>query len=255
MNPLELIQKLSEYIGADKAKGDEVVGLLRQHAHGSLFQPISNIGFAAGKAEGEKAVGTHTARVTELEGQLQAATAKVDELEKSKPDVAKIRGEYDGKITELTQKLRTAEQTHKVEMEKALRSRDVADFKVKLTTQAAKRGDELDPDYVEVQAMLLDQRLKYEGGKPSVMQSKDSNIPVSIEPNQNVFDVVAGQVLEKAPAVAFLSRTSPGGGTRGSEQNGSRGGSIYDGIREGEKKRSEAQGTGADAVFAGLGRR
>jgi hypothetical protein len=245
MDPiLELLKNLNAAItgyvksGTDKAaeRSREVLDVIRKDHTEVLWQPIANVGFAAGRTERDPEISTLTARVTAAESKVPDLERKVTELSAKNTEVAGIQTEAARRIAEAEAKATEAEARSKTAVVDAVKSRDRALYKANLIA----RG--VHPDIAEAQAILLDPKMKYdEKGVLTIMQDGEGNIPYTVH-GEELLNVVADSRAKSFPAAFFTSKVDVGGGGGGDGAPGTGGSGeadIFSRIRAEEKTRSQ----------------
>lgn len=254
----QVADKLNEYISPatadhDKRRG-EVLDAIRKEHHDILWQPIANVGFAAGRAARDGEVADLTNKVTAAESKIKTVETDLAGFRDKNRDIAAVQDEAARKIAEANQRAADATTAAEKKIEGALRDRDVTAFESRLLAGG------MDADYAKSQGILLRERMAYKDGTLSVMQPGSANIPYTVHGDE-LLTVLAGEVLKKSPASAFTSKVDSGGGTGGSGGQGGAGGtggsagSFWEGIRKEEEQRAAADKSGRVSPAAAYGSR
>jgi hypothetical protein len=208
---MELDALIAELAKLDKAK---VADALHTGAP-SIWQEVFNKGHATATAAASEKSRTLETRATNAEAELATVRQQLTDAEKNKPDVTKIREQYQQEIGTLTQ-TKDGEITRlKGELEKERKSTIVEKLKTKLNAK-------IDPDYAEVQAAKADGRIRITATGHEIMQ-EGKEIPFTPASGQTAVDLLADEIIKATPAKFQLARTDTGGGTR-SDAGGGGGG-------------------------------
>jgi chaperonin cofactor prefoldin len=240
---MELEALIAELAKLDKAK---VADALHSGAP-SIWQEVFNKGHATATAAASEKARTLEARATGAETERDAARQQLTEAEKAKPDIAKIRADYQKEIGDLTQKHADEVAKLKSEVTTERKSTIVEKLKTKL---AAK----LDPDYADVQATRADGRIRITATGHEIMQ-EGKEIPFAPASGQTAVDLLADEIIKAAPAKFQLAKTDAGGGTRSDAGGGGGGQGGLAAVRaraEAERK-AAAERTGGKSGAERLG--
>ncbi len=211
---------------------EDVVKALQSGAH-EVWQEVWNAGHANATARGADAT---KVKDDELKASLAAKTkaeTQLEELQKSQPDLAKVREQYDTEIVALNTK-------HKDEL------KGEADKRVESETKRA-RGDlrsalvarGVDPDFADVIADKPDvkSRISFVDGTVVVMQA-GKDIPIHAAEGQTAIGVLSEELTGSVPAKFKNSKADSGSGHQRSSST-STSGNQYDQLREDAKARRE----------------
>jgi hypothetical protein len=240
---MELDALIAELGKLDKAK---VADALHTGAP-SIWQEVFNKGHATATAASSEKVRALEAKVTNAESELTTARQQLTDAEKNKPDITKIREQYQTEIGTLTQTSEKKINDLKAELERERKSTLVSNLKAKL---AAK----IDSDYAEVQATKADSRIRITATGHEIMQ-EGKEIPFTPASGQTAIDLLANEIIKATPAKFQLATTDAGGGTRSDAGGGGGGGNGLAGIRakaEAERKVQAAR-TGGKSGAERLG--
>lgn len=221
---------------------DDVVKALQSGAH-DVWQDVYNAGHANATARGADATKT---KDDELKAALAAQTkaeTQLESLQKSQPDLAKVREQYDTEIAELktkhTDELQS-ESNKRVESETKRAGGD-------LRSQMVALG--VDPDFADVVADKpnVKSRISFVDGAVVVMQA-GKDIPIHAAEGQTAIGVFAEELTGAVPAKFKNSNADKGSGMHRSGSNSSSG-NQYDQLREDAKaRREQAQPAGKTAA-------
>jgi hypothetical protein len=221
--------------GADTRR-KEVLDKIQTDYHSDLWQPITNVGFAAGKASRDAELNVLKARAETAEGALSTANTELETYKTKHKDLAAVQTEAASKIAAAEQKAKDAEKAASAKVAAAFKARDLATFESNLV------GLGLDPDYAKAQGILFRERLgEYgEDGQATAMQSGSENIPYTVK-GEALLKVVAKEVFDKAPAALKGTPVDKGGGRTASGSEGGGGTkNMYDQIKKEEADRAAA---------------
>lgn len=236
----QLATKLGEYIAPATADADkrrnEVLDTIRKDHHDVLWQPIANVGFAAGRSARDPEIVDLTGKLTAAEAARTTAEGSLKDFREKNKDIAAVQDEAARRIAAAEAKATDAEKAAAAKIEASLRDRDMTAFESKLVAGG------MDADYAKSQGILLRERMAYKDGKLSVMQPGTENIPYTVH-GEELIKVLSDEVLKKAPPTAFTSNVDRGAGTGGGGTGGTGGGgsSFWDSIRKEEEGRATAE--------------
>jgi hypothetical protein len=207
------LNELIEHIRALLAHENraEVVATLQKEAQ-PIYQAVFDKGHGAGlKAKG-KDVDELQEKITALEKERDDFKGKLTESEANKPDVAKIRQQYEDQIKQLKEehgaKVKELKDGHAAEKKTTARERLVN----KLITAG------VDPDYAETLAGKpeYNDRITFrkDDGKLEVLQA-GSSTPLVPADGKDALDLLAGEIRAKVPAKFVTSQSDDGSGDRG----------------------------------------
>lgn len=236
----QLSAKLTAYVAPGTADADkrsrEVLDSIRTGHHDVLWQPIANVGFAAGRTSRDTEVTELTGRATAAETEKTRLTGQVAELSDKNKDVAAVQREAATRIEAAESKVKEIQATSKTAVERAVRDRDMTTFESLLIAKG------LHPEIAKAQGILLKEKMQYDkDGVLTVMQDGDGNIPYTVHGTE-LLKVLADTTTKRLPASMFVSRVDSGGdatGDSGSGSGGSGSGDVYKDIQAQEKKRAE----------------
>lgn len=234
---------LGEYIKAgtdgDQQRTKEVLDHIRTNHHSDIWQPIANVGFAAGAASKDTTLASVTAERDAAKTALAEAERKVSELSGRNVDVAKIQQEAAQKVADAEKMAREAKEQAQRDIREAFQSRDVSSFVAELIAGG------MDKDVAEAKGVLLERRMAYDSkGVLSVFQmdsatGQPGTIPYTVH-GPELLKVLAKEALEKAPLSTMTSRVDNGGGTGGDRAGGGPPtGDVYKKIQAEEKARAD----------------
>lgn len=233
--------KLATYIAPGTADADkrqkEVLDSIRTGYHDTLWQPIANVGFAAGRSSRDDEVKTLNDRVTVLDGEKTRLTGEVATLSDKNKDVAAVQREAAQKIADAEAEVKKVRAESRTAVEKAVRDRDVATYEGLLVAKG------VHADNAKAQGILFRERMTYDkDGVLTVMQEGSENIPYTAH-GQELLKIVADTTAKRLPATMFVSKVDTGADTTGDNASGggTGGGDVYAQIREEEKKRAEGR--------------
>jgi DNA polymerase III gamma/tau subunit len=203
-----------------------------------LAQPIYQAVFNQGhSAATEKADATETelkASLEEAQKQAKEAQAKVDEMKKGSPDVAKITEQYEAQITELKEK-------HKAEKRELVTKAENASLEVHRKAAVDRLVEKHDIPRLVAEVLLEraenSSRLKLKDGKLQILQA-GKDIPIVVDAEQDPLDVYTAELAGAVPAGLKVSNSDRGAGSTSTSTGSGSGG--YDPVKEG-KARAEAQ--------------
>jgi hypothetical protein len=223
---MEIGQLIAELAKLDKAQVAEAL-----HAGApSIWQEVFNKGHATATAAAAEKARTLEGRATNAEAELTTVRQQLTDAEKNKPDVTKIREQYQTEIGTLTQKNEQTVNALKAELEKERKSTLLSSLKAKL---AAK----IDPEYADVKATQAEGRIRITATGHEIMQ-EGKEIPFTPASGQTAVDLLADEIIKATPAKFQLARTDNGGGTR-SDAGG--GGGSSNGNLASIRQRAEAE--------------
>jgi prophage DNA circulation protein len=242
---LALLKKLGEltttYVkpGTENAaqRQKEVLDKIRTEHTETLWQPIANVAFAAGKAARDVDVTVLEQKVAGLETVKTGLESQVATLSDKNKDVAAVQREAAEKITKAEAKAKDEVAKAKAKVKTAFQSRDVTAYESRLISKG------VHPDNAKAQGILLRERMEYDDdGVLTVMQEGDSKIPYTVH-GEELLTVLAETTAKKLPATMFISKVDDGGGSGGDKATGGGGGGgdVFARIRADEKVRAEAQ--------------
>lgn len=176
-----------------------------------VYQDIFNKGHgvATAKAQGDRV--ELEANTNRLNGELVTAAAKIKELEESKPDVAKVRKQYDESIDVLKNEHKTQVQKLQTTITAEREARALADIRSGLQSLG------VDADYADVLASKDDvkRRLKFkDDGSVEVLQA-GKDIPIIASGDKKPVALLVDELRTTVPAKFVTSNGDRGSGTSG----------------------------------------
>lgn len=246
------LKEFIEALNGLDATDDEVADALKEHK-GSIFQTIFNRGHKYATKEAETKLETLESERDAERERAAKAEAKVAKLEESQPDVKAIKREFEDEIERLQGELKDARASGNSRVQEVLDARARSDLKALLMS---KDFGGIDPDYADVQAQKVADRIRHEPiegedgrFKLQVLVEGSDNIPVQAD---DPLKHLAKQVSDKVDARFKSANVDTGSGTDTGGAGGN-GGDLYEDIRKDVKEKQEAKKQTAGSAAERLG--
>lgn len=184
---------------------DDATKALKDSAQ-PVFQAVFRKGHGTAQADYEGENGKLTKALAEaaaLKTRAETAEQQLVEVSKKAPDAEKLNKDWQAKLDAKDQELEVERKARKQERE----ARKLSDLQANLTG--------LDPEYARFKASEHADRLHVKDDGTVELREKDSQVPVQIPHGKTPYQVLAEEIVTKAPAALRVSNADSGGGTSG----------------------------------------
>ena len=232
----------------DDPDASAVAGVFQSKSR-EVYQEVFNAGHASAVGAERSKVEEAEAAQKKAEGQVSVREGKISALEADRPDVAKIRDEYQDEI----QKLKT---DHKDEIDgerekgKSLKRTNTRKDLIRALTSDPYH---IDPDYAEVLAAREDVRgrITVDDEGEVIVHQKGKQIPIAPSDDHTPVQLFAEE-LAGGVAAKWKTATADSGSGVSTDRGGAAGtgGDRYTKMREKQKAIEKERGAGADRKSA-----
>lgn len=203
-----------------------------------LYQVVFNRGHSTATQSLKQEKDTLEANLATANTRVTQLTTDLETERKKSPDVASVREQYEGQVTQLKEQLKEAKRTHATDVKSLLHDQQLAALKVKL-------AGKLDADYIDIQAEKHKQRIQVAEDKKITVLQDGQNIPIA---SDDPISALADEIVQKSPAKFVVSGVGAGAGVNNGAGAGGGTKTVFDRVRDDAKKtqRVTTQGKTAD---------
>lgn len=222
----------------DKAKAE----VLKNLAH-PIRQFIHDGGHKQATARSAEQIRQLESEKSDLEGKLKAAKEKLEKVEENVPDAEQIKEQYQQEIADLKKKHEGAVQ----ELNGKISQLKTGGFTGKLLGHVGPKLSEAGEDWAKSKIMLMEQegRIRPTETGFEVLQP-GKKIPYTAETEDELIQVVSGEILDHAKPWALKGTSDSGGGSSNGKESADKGG--WDKIRKEAKARHAQSGADAESI-------